>query len=394
MKISENEVKTLKDPMLWLLAAASFLVLFQIYLIAPLIPSLAKDLNTSDYTMGLAIPAYTIPYGLSTLFYGPFSDRIGRKKMLLALFALMSLLTLLLAFASSSTLFLLLRIALGFVTGGIVPVSIALIGDTYPYQMRGKPIGLLYAAMAGGMAFGSTFGAYLNPIIGWRYEFLITGSICTLLFGLAAINHRLLTSTFIKQSVGIRKIWDTSIKLISSGQGRVLYPFIFLNGVFHSGIFSWLGYYFIERYGLNDQAIGLALLGYGIPGMLLGVSIGKAADRLGRNKLIPVGLLVGGISVLTLCFYVPLWLAAVAVALLSLGYDMTQPLFAGMVTEIGRNENRGQAVGLSACMLFLGYGAGAFIFQSLLPLGLSAALGVFVLLELVLFGLNRKLFTK
>jgi predicted MFS family arabinose efflux permease len=370
--------------LLRILATASFLVLFQAYLVAPLIPALAIDFKASASLVGLMVPAYTIPYGLSTLFYGPLSDRIGRKPVLLVLLGLMALATIALAFSSSAYMFLFIRVLMGLSTGGIVPIAIALLGDLYPYEERGRPIGLLYGAMAGGMTFGSTLGAYLNPLIGWRMEFIITGLMsCGVL--LAAVYFRnLFSSSRMAEFIPIKSVFSISHQLLTSKKGRPLYSYIFLNGMFHSGIFAWLGYYFSTRYHLNDQGIGLALLGYGLPGMLLGVTIGKAADKYGRKKLIPIGLLTGVITVAVLVFKFPLWIAGASVALLSLGYDMTQPLFAGLVTTLGNNSSRGLAVGLSASMLFLGYGIGALVFQFLLHQGISFALVVFVGLESVL----------
>lgn len=371
--------------LLWILAAASFLVLFQGYLVAPLIPALANDFRASSSVVGLMVPAYTIPYGLSTLLYGPLSDRVGRKPVLLVLLVMMAVATLALAFSSSAYMFLGIRVFMGLSTGGIVPIAIALLGDLYPYEERGKPIGLLYGAMAGGMTFGSTLGAYLNPLIGWRMEFIITGIMCGIVLLAAVYFRKLFTSSRSSEIISFKTTVLVSKQLLTSKKGRPLYSYIFLNGMFHSGIFAWLGYYFSTRYHLNDQGIGLALLGYGLPGMLLGVTIGKAADKYGRKNLIPIGLLTGVVTVSVLVFKFPLWIAGASVAFLSLGYDLTQPLFAGLVTTLGNNSSRGLAVGLSASMLFLGYGIGALIFQFLLQQGISTALLAFVGLELALF---------
>jgi predicted MFS family arabinose efflux permease len=274
-----------------------------------------------------------------------------------------------------------LRALTGIATGGIVPISVALMGDIYPYEKRGKPIGLLFAGMAGGMTFGSTLGAYLNPIIGWQMEFVITGILSSALFLIAFFTPGLFVAQQIKTSIGLKTILKNSAQLLGSSEGRKVYSFIFLNGLFHSGIFAWLGYYFTVKYQLGDQGIGLALLGYGLPGMLMGVYIGKTADRFGRDKIIPVGLIVGAITVVILVFKIPLIVAGIAVAALSLGYDMTQPLFAGMVSQLGDDATRGQAMGLGSCLLFLGYGAGSLVFQLLLNTGINQALVIFALLE-------------
>ncbi len=147
------------------------------------------------------------------------------------------------------------------------------------------------------------------------------------------------------------------------------------NAILHSGIFTWLGLYFDARYGLGETGIGLAILGYGVPGFLFGPPIGRLADRYGRARLIPLGLALGAAAALLLAAHLHIVLAALVVALLSLGYDLTQPLLAGIVTDL--SAKRGQAMGLNVFTPFVGFGLGSFVFQLLLPLGFSAALAVF-----------------
>ena len=55
--------------------------------------------------------------------------------------------------------------------------------------------------------------------------------------------------------------------LLGTQRGFRTYAFVLWNGIFHSGVFTWLGLYFAQRYGLGEVGIGLAILGYGIPGV-------------------------------------------------------------------------------------------------------------------------------
>jgi hypothetical protein len=61
--------------------------------------------------------------------------------------------------------------------------------------------------------------------------------------------------------------------------------------------------------------------------------------------------------------------------MLSLGFDLTQPLLAGIVTDL--RGNRAQAVGLMAFTLFTGFGLGSLLFQVALARGFTTALIVF-----------------
>ena len=136
------------------------------------------------------------------------------------------------------------------------------------------------------------------------------------------------------------------------------------------------------RYGLGEVGIGLALLGYGVPGFLLGPPIGRAADRWGRRWLVPAGLGIAAIAAGVLMLDVSLVVAAVAVTLLSLGYDMTQPLLAGIVTALGGQQRGGQAMGLNVFTLFTGFGLGSLLFGAALQLGFGTALTLFSAVQL------------
>lgn len=166
------------------------------------------------------------------------------------------------------------------------------------------------------------------------------------------------------------------VRLLGLSRARRTYAYVLVNAVLQSGVYTWLGVYLARRYHLGDVGIGLALLGYGVPGFLLGPLIGRVADRRGRARMVPAGLGVGAAAALLLAPPVPVVVAAAAVTLLSLGYDLTQPLLAGIVTQLP--AKRGQAMGFNVFTLFVGFGLGSLAFQGLLDAtGFTVALVVF-----------------
>jgi predicted MFS family arabinose efflux permease len=161
--------------------------------------------------------------------------------------------------------------------------------------------------------------------------------------------------------------------------------------MFHSGIYSWLGLYFWQRYHLGDEGIGLALLGYGIPGMLFGPFFGHLADRVGRKRIIPLGILIGALAGAAFIPRAPLLWPVAITTVLSLGYDMSHPLLAGISTSLNPSR-RGLAMGLNSFSLFSGFGLGALAFEPLLKYGFGTALAVFALVQLCLAILAVPLF--
>ena len=364
-----------REHLLWLFSAATFLIFFQAYMVAPLIPRLAFLFSASVEAIGLIVPAYLIPYGISTLFHGLLSDRIGRRPIMFASLIAFILLTGATALAHSVTQLIVLRLVTGMGASGVVPLALALIADLFPYRERGRPLGWLFGAMAGGMAVGSTAGVMLEPFISWRGLFLAVAGLG--LVGLLALlpYWKLLGEVGERTARPLNAIVTGYKSLLTNARGLRTYVYVLVNAIFHSGVFTWLGFYFVRRYGLGEIGVGLALLGYGIPGFLFGPVIGRLADRYGRSRLIPLGLMVAGLSATALALNLPVIAAALLVTLLSLGYDLTQPLLAGIVTDLG--ANRGQAMGLNVFTLFVGFGIGSLVFSAALHSGVNTALVMF-----------------
>ena len=362
------------------------MIFFQAYMVAPLIPRLAQLFAVSPQRMSLIVPAYLIAYGAAVLFFGPLSDRLGRKPVILASLGGFVVLTALTGVSGSVGTLVSARFLTGLVASGVIPIAVALVGDIFSYQDRGRALGWLFGAMAGGMAFGSSVGAMLEPYVGWRGLFfgvaVGTGLMVLALLRTSAFPARR-ARTAVPPAAGWRNMMSAWGRLLASARSQRAYAYVFINAVFQSGVYTWLGYYFVKKYQLGEMGVGLALLGYGVPGLVLGPGIGRLADRVGRRRLIPLGLAVGGASALLLGFdggrgggwSGGLLLAAVVVATLSLGYDMTQPLLAGIVTDLGAPQ--GLAVGFMAFTLFMGFGLGSIVFSGALALGIDAALWLF-----------------
>ncbi|HTJ91300.1 MAG TPA: MFS transporter [Acidocella sp.] len=380
-----------RERLLRLLAVATFIIFFQAYMVAPVIPSLTNVFHTSAEAAGLIIPAYLIPYGISTIAYGLLADRIGIHRIMFASLGAFAVLTMLTATAQSIEQLALWRIVTGIGASGVVPLALALVGRLYPYEQRGRPLGWLFGAMAGGMAFGSPLGALIVPFVGWQGLFLFVGIAAAVVLLVLLPSRAVIAATAQPVTGSLHDLLRGYKNLLGAPRGRNTYGYVFINSMFHSGVFTWLGVYFEHRYHIGPAAVGLALLGYGVPGFLFGPLIGRAADRWGRGRLLPIGLALSTIAAVALMLGIPRILIPVVALVLSLGYDMTQPLFGGIVTSLG-GKRAGQAMGLNVFTLFIGFGLGSLVFSGLMQLGFATAFGLFAIVELVLTCLSFGLF--
>lgn len=380
-----NSLQTKKrEYLLYVLSAATFIIFFQLYMVAPLLPSLSVFFNVSEQTIGLIVPAYLIPYGISTLFYGLLADKIGTKKVVLSSLFVFVVLTALTSFSQSVPQLITWRLLTGIGASGVVPMALAWTGRSYSYEERGRPLGWIFGAMAGGGAFGASAGVILESYIGWRMLFLGVSILGVLTWTILWLAFRNLGDVLMeKQKLTLTKVLNGYKALFSGRRGKIAYTYVLLNGIFHAGVFTWLGLYFEESFGLSGASIGFAIIGYGFPGFILGPFIGKLVDKKGRNKLLPIGLAISALSAIILSFNIPLYVATIALVLLSLGYDLTQPLLAGIITEIGK-ERTGQAMSLNVFMLFIGFGLGSYLFGLALQLSLLQALTIFSVVQATL----------
>ena len=375
--------------MLPIICATAFLVIAQAFMVAPLIPRLADVFHTNVAWVGLAVPAYLLPYGIATLAWGPLSDRLGRRTVILGSLTLFVVLTAATASAASVTGFLAWRIATGVGASGVVPISLTLIGDVVPFQKRGRALGWLFGAIAGGTAVGATVGALVEPLVGWQALFLTIAAL-TAVLGIAAVAARAIPRLPMPAAPRLAAIARGYVALLSLPRGRRTYAYVLINAVAQSGVYTWLGVYLRQRFGLGEVGIGLALLGYGIPGLLFGPTIGRLADRHGRSWIIPAGVALTAVCALVLAAPITLVVVQVAIIALSLGFDLTQPLLAGIVTDLP--GNRGQATAVMAFLLFIGFGLGSLLFQAVLTWGFVAALTFFGCAALVAAGVAVPLF--
>lgn len=364
-----------------ILSLGTFIVFFQGFMVAPIMPQLASLFHVSVQKVSFIEPAYLLSYGISTLFYTPLSDKFGRLPVITFSITGFIVLTACTGFVNSVNEMIVLRLLTGCISGGVAPTTISWIGDQFPYEKRGHALGIFFGFMAGGTAFGSSAGALLTGIVGWRFLFWIVSIIGLVILVIIQLNRRSFTQLNSETSISPRQMFVAYKNLLQLSRARRTYVYVFLNSMFHSGVFAWVGYFFYKNYQLNETAIGYALLGYGIPGLILGPFLGKLADKYGRNRIIPIGIFIGALSAFLLGMNYSLLLSCLIIASLSLAFDMTHPLFAAISTTL--SKQKGVAIGFFAFIMFMGYGVGSLVFSLIINLGINESLKIFGFFALI-----------
>jgi MFS family permease len=168
-----------------LLWGGHFLSTASLTAIAPFLPVYMAGKGGDGLLLGglaLAAPAFT--YAVAAPLWGRLGDRIGRKWMIVrALFGIAAVL-IGMGFAQTPMHLLLLRLLQG-VFGGVVDAGTAFAGSIVPEEERGKALGRLEAAVAGGSFAGPLVIGLFWGLVGFQTVLLLFG-ILLLLWGAAA----------------------------------------------------------------------------------------------------------------------------------------------------------------------------------------------------------------
>ena len=346
------------------MSALAFLVYYSNSMIAPLIPALARGFGVLPADLKWLVAGFSMLYGASTLFYGALSDRFGRYPVLRALLVSSAAATLLLSFATTADQLVMLRLLCAVCSGGIATIALSVIGDHYSYATQGRPMGWMFGSIAAGMGLGSSLGPLLNPLLGWRNEMRILGVGFLVGFVWLTWHYR----KHLHPTTPGESLWAYAREyrsIVDAQRGGRTLALIFANGAFHGGIFAWVGVLLARTYHLSEAGIGLVLVGYGVPDLFLGLTIGSWGDRLGRRYVVPAGFWWGSICALLLAVRSAPLISALLIAALSAGYDATHPLMSSITTSIDP-RHRGQITGLATFTNFFGMGIGALAFQRLM----------------------------
>lgn len=136
--------------------------------------ALQKDWNLSVQQMGWIGSVNSIGMAVGALLFGLLADKIGRKQVFIMTLLLFSVGSGLSAFATTLTMFLLLRFFIGMGLGGELPVASTLVSETVPAKERGKVVVLLESFWAGGWLIAALISFFIIPKFGWQTALLLS----------------------------------------------------------------------------------------------------------------------------------------------------------------------------------------------------------------------------
>jgi predicted MFS family arabinose efflux permease len=346
---------------LLLLSAVAFVVIADARVVDPLLPVIADDFGVGIGTAGSVVTAYTLPYGLCQLVYGPLGDRIGRLSVMRVGLAVFAVGTAACALAPGLPLLVLFRFLTGVAAAAMIPLTLAYIGDHYPYGERQATIATYLNAVALGQILGVSLGGSVADFLSWRAIFLAYGILAA---ALAWIFWRRAGERLDRPAPGPPAQPARLVSLapyaglLRDPAARIVIGTVCLEGFFFYGGFVYVGASLRDRFDLPYAAIGAILATYGIGGLIYSRLVRRILGRVGERGLVLIGGMLVCACLLGIAF-AGTWAAIVPLVIVTgIGFYAIHGTLQTKATELSPGA-RGTAVALFAFALFLGQGLGA-----------------------------------
>ena len=163
--------------MVLLLTVGFGLVGLDRWILPPLFAAqMGKDLGLTPQDLGNLVGALGLAWGVSAIFVGVLSDRLGRRRVLVPAVVLFSVLSVFTGMANGMLSLLLIRIIMGISEGAVAPTGVAVAVEASHPKRRGMNNGLFQCAFAlFGLAIAPILATQLLQFMSWRYVFMIVG---------------------------------------------------------------------------------------------------------------------------------------------------------------------------------------------------------------------------
>jgi MFS family permease len=280
-----------------LLALGFGLVGLDRFIILPLFPVMMRDLNLNYQDLGNISAVLALAWGISSMFMGRLSDRIGRRKVIIPSVIMFSLLAGLSGLATGVGALLLIRAVMGVAEGAFTPTSIAATAEASHPRRLGMNIGIQ-------QAFFPLLGLGLAPIVAtqlllivpsWRWVFVLVsvpGFLIAWLLYRVLREPREAAATVQQQAVtGTR--W-TTVLLQRNVLLNIACMFCMLTCLFVSSVM--LPNYLTDYLHMGMQQMGFVMSAIGFGGFCGMVLMPTLSDRLGRKPVALLSCLATGLA--------------------------------------------------------------------------------------------------
>ena len=327
-----------------------------------MLPAIAAAFEASAGQAARTISAFAIAYGVLQLLFGPLGDRYGKLRVIGVATLACTAGSAAASLAPSLDWLTASRVLSGAAAAGIIPLTMAWIGDTVAYEDRQAVLARLLSATVFGMIAGQWLGGLLADTLGWRAAFAALAVVFATAGGL-------LLSRTGGSDAGLprsapRGLIRGFLAIVEISWARTILLVVAIEGALAFSTLAFIPSHLHLRFGLSMPQAGALVALYGVGGLAYSRSARPLLRRIGEPGLARLGGICMGIAFATIAL-APSWhWAPVACFVAGFGFYALHNTLQTHATQMAP-QARGSAVALFACCLFFGQSIGVSIAAAL-----------------------------
>lgn len=380
-------------PLYWM-AAGSFAVGTEGFMVAAVLPAMSNDLSVSVAVAGQLMAIFALTYALSSPVLTALTGGFDRRNLLIAAMAVFAVGNIVAAVAPDYTSLAAARVLLAIAAGLYVPGANALAGVLVPPNRRGRALAIVNGGMSMAVALGVPLGALVGAHFGWRMMFvgvagLAAVALAGLLFGLPR---------GIGSGIAVASLRDR----VSVGRQPAVLWALVATTLWATGaytVYAYIAEYLTTVAGFAGSHISIALFMWGAAafgGVVIG---GFATDRFGYGRIAATTLPLVAIALFSLSLTAKLLSPSQAIAPVLIGLALWgasawafSPAQQTRLIGLAGLEGASIAISLNASFMYLGFSMGAMLGAVVLAYGSVSDLGwVGGLMELAAFAISSSI---
>jgi predicted MFS family arabinose efflux permease len=364
-----------------LLGLAGFASMASMRIGDPMLVVLGQEFQVSTGEASGVVSVFAVVYGLMQLFYGPLGERFGKLRVVSLAVTACALFSAITAMSVNLPMLLVMRGLMGAAAAGIIPLSMAWVGDQVPYERRQETLAKLMSATVIGMMSGLWFGGFAADTLGWRSAFVLLAA----MFALAAVllwrARQKSPAPVSTQPPSLIASFRLTGQLLGTSRVRLILTVTAAEGALVFGAMAFMPTHLHQQFGLSVVAAGSVMMLYGVGGLVYSQMARRWLAWLGERGLVRTGAALVAVGLLVLAWGSGVWLGMLACLMTGLGFYMLHNTLQVQATQMAPAA-RGSAVTLFACSLFFGQSTGVLIMAQSVDMGwlayafTGAALGV------------------
>ena len=345
-------------------------------IIAPVLPDLVRQFEGGDFARASDMIGY-FAFAWSTMQFifspvlGAWSDRFGRRPVILLSCLGLGLDYIFMAVAPSLSWLFVGRIISGITTSNIA-TAFAYVTDVTPPEKRARPFGLISAAFGFGFVIGPALGGWLGSH-NLRVPFWGAAALClaNALYGYFVLpeslppERRSTSAWHMANPLGSLRLLRSRAEL--SGLAMV----ITLYYLAHQSLVTVWALYAEYRYAWSRQDVGLSLAVVGVSAAIVsGVLVAPFVKKFGERHSVLAGLMFGTLGFLGFGLATRGWVALAVIPLIAL-WGIAAPAIQTLMSRCVDHSSQGRLQGAVNSVRAITGMAGPLLFTQIFSMAIS-----------------------